>query len=193
MGDEKFNPVAAGNMPLKSAADFKDSGVLDERHDHDRSVSATPDADIVHPGDAAVGAEVDVIDIPNREEMDHLTKLVGGANAFPAAAQAFKEVMALVGVGPDNYAELVDGMTFEEEHQNIVEAIAEWRETLADPNQARARLNALWSHPDKEPMKSYILGRSSPAVNEAITKLMQAAHGEKPVGRQKSRGDGHVY
>ena len=87
---------------------------------------------------------------------------------------------------------LVEGMTFEEEHQNIAETIKEWREVLASPEKAQMRLDSLWSHPDREPMKSYIHGRSSPAFNDAMAKLFQAANGEKPTGRRKDRGDGHV-
>jgi len=134
-----------------------------------------------------------IIDVPNRAELDHLTGLLGGAEALPAATAAFKEAMGILGVGPDDYDELVENMTPEEENAEIADTIKEWNEILADPVKAQMRIDSLWRHPDREPMKSYILGRAPQAVNDAIAKLHQAAAGEKPVGRPRPKTDGQIY
>ena len=135
----------------------------------------------------------DVIDIPNRPEMDALTKMVGGAEAMPAATQAFREAMSLVGVGPDNIGDLVEGMTPEEENSEIADTIREWNEILGNPMKAQAMLQKIYAHPMQEPGRSYFLGKGSPELNDAIAKLWQATQGEAPTGRPRSRGDGRVY
>ncbi len=134
----------------------------------------------------------DVIDIPNREEVDSLTKMLGGPEAMPDATEAFRQAMGLVGVGLDNYDELVEGMTPEEEHAEIVETVKEWNEVLANPMKSQALLQKIYAHPMQEPGRSYFMGKGSPALNEAIARLWATTTGEKYV-RPKSKGDGHSY
>jgi hypothetical protein len=175
---------------LKSAAAFKDTGVLDERHDHDRSVSGTPDADVIFEREA-IGAndDVDVIDIPARPEFDALVAATGGPEKLKENAEALREVVALSGM---SYDELAEGLTAEEEKSQIVSSLAEWREILGNPMRAQAMLQKIYSHPMQEPWKSYFTGRGSPALNDAIAKLWQATTGEPITGRPRSKGDGWI-
>ncbi len=192
MADDKHF-LNATLADLKSAADFKDDGVLDERHSHDRSVSATPDEKVTFEKELGVGANDEVIDIPQRAEVDALTAMLGGPKAMPAASEAFQEAMALMGVGLHNIDELTEGLTPEQENAEIAEAVQEWNEVLGNPMKAQALLQKIYAHPMQEPGRSYFMGKGSPALNDAIAKLWQAVSGEPITGRDKKKIDGRTY
>jgi hypothetical protein len=128
-------------------------------------------------------------DPEGKTSWDDLVKAVGGPAQVKTAAQDFREAVALAGI---DYDEESAGLTDAEENDMIVSELAAYRAALASPAKAAAILNALWADPDSKQMRAYIHGRD-PNVTEAITKLMQAAHGEPVVGLQKPKGEGHSY
>lgn len=198
---------------LKTADQFVDDGVAIETHDRSvgmgsgavdpptKSVKVTASTEellalnATPEGRAKVAAmfsvinrEVvdDVIDVPDRPEFDALVAATGGPEMLKANAQALREVVSMTG---RSYDELIEGLSPEEENAEIASSLAEYREALASPAKAANLINHFWNNADKEPMKSYIVGRSSDAFADAFTKLHQASCGEKPVGRKKARGD----
>jgi len=153
--------------------------------------TATPDAQIIFENTLGVGAGDTIIDIPARPEFDALTAMLGGKEAIPQAAQDLREVVALAGIA--DIDEALAGLTPEEANAQIMHEIKEYRAALANPMKAQALLAEIYDHPMQEPGKSYFTGKGSPALNEAIAKLWQAASGTLVTGRSKSKGDGFTY
>lgn len=197
MGNEAPKDVTQLTLAdLKTAADFKDDGVaappLSEK------ASATPDAKekIEFENALGVGATTEVIDIydgdPEGKALwNEMVEAVGGPEQVPIAAQDLREALSLF---PED-REIIEGgggLTREENTDATLQVIAGYREALSNPSKAAAILNDLWANPHSPVMRAYLHGRD-PNLTNAITKLMQAAHNEKPVGLSKPKGDGFVY
>jgi len=136
---------------------------------------------------------IDVADKSPEEKAlwNEVVEAVGGQEQVPIAAQDLREALALY---PED-REVIEGgggLTPEENADATLTVISGYREALSNPAKARAILNDLWAHPHSPVMKDYIHGRD-PNITQAITRLMQTAHGEKPTGRPRPKGDGEIF
>lgn len=207
---------------LKTAADFVDDGIPVPAHEHDRAVGAddpvvVPESKAINvskstieellasnatatPEGRARVAELfgirntehgdEVIDIPNRESFDALVEMTGGKEMLKQSGQDLREVVALA--GDIDLDEELAGLTDEEANAKIASEIKGYREVLANPMKAQALLAEIYAHPMREPGRSYFMGKGSPALNDAIAKLWQAASGTLVTGRARAKGDGWI-
>lgn len=124
-----------------------------------------------------------------KERWDELVGRIGGQEKVAETAQELREIASLLDEGEG----IFDSIPPSEQNDAVVAMVTKWREILASPMKSQETLAELYAHPQREPMWSYFTGRASPAVNEAIAKLWQSCHGEKPVGRKRPKSDGQTY
>lgn len=130
-------------------------------------------------------------DTEGRQLHDDAVAHFGGPEGFTAASADFTEAIELL--DPEReFGKAVEKMTRSEESEAVKQIVAEWRAILGNPEKAQALLSQIYSNPTEEPGRSYFAGRASDAVNNAVARLWQAAHGEPVTGRPRSQGDGFV-